>query len=202
MTGLAAIFKHLRCVLLGRSIPKVRRSYCLDVIPNRNPNVQLSFNNLQDLELLCRRGSCHWMLCCHTRALLNTSTKRKLQNICGGRMTYVQHFVSISRQRLYVRNYSPDVDTSLICALGNGEPYEVSRSNLRDLYWTPYQQLTHLASAGCGMTSGDLVGTGTISGEVILREEVEIILSNSLHRDRGLEGACSRLPKMARSPLP
>lgn len=32
------------------------------------------------------------------------------------------------------------------------------------MYWTPYQQLAHHASSGCGMATGDLVGTGTISG--------------------------------------
>jgi fumarylacetoacetase len=32
------------------------------------------------------------------------------------------------------------------------------------MYWTPYQQLTHHAASGCGMTTGDMIGTGTISG--------------------------------------
>lgn len=32
------------------------------------------------------------------------------------------------------------------------------------MYWTPYQQLTHHAQSGCGMETGDLIGTGTISG--------------------------------------
>lgn len=37
-------------------------------------------------------------------------------------------------------------------------------SNLKYLYWTPYQQLVHHAASGCGMETGDLIGTGTISG--------------------------------------
>jgi len=37
-------------------------------------------------------------------------------------------------------------------------------SNLKYLYWTPYQQLAHHAASGCGMETGDLIGTGTISG--------------------------------------
>jgi 2-keto-4-pentenoate hydratase/2-oxohepta-3-ene-1,7-dioic acid hydratase in catechol pathway len=55
--------------------------------------------------------------------------------------------------------------------VGDGERTLVTRSNLRDLYWSPYQQLTHLAAAGCGMSPGDLIGTGTVSGEVMEGKE-------------------------------
>ncbi len=44
------------------------------------------------------------------------------------------------------------------------EPMLVSRGNLRDLYWTPAQLLTHHASNGCNLRPGDLLATGTISG--------------------------------------
>jgi fumarylacetoacetase len=44
-------------------------------------------------------------------------------------------------------------------------PLEISRSNLRDLYWTPAQLLAHHTSNGCNMRSGDLLGSGTVSGE-------------------------------------
>ena len=40
----------------------------------------------------------------------------------------------------------------------------VSRSNLRDLYWTPAQLLTHHTSNGCNLRPGDLLGSGTVSG--------------------------------------
>ncbi|HEY8549264.1 MAG TPA: fumarylacetoacetase [Vicinamibacterales bacterium] len=40
----------------------------------------------------------------------------------------------------------------------------VSRSTLRDLYWTPAQLLTHHTSNGCNLRPGDLLGTGTVSG--------------------------------------
>jgi fumarylacetoacetase len=40
----------------------------------------------------------------------------------------------------------------------------VSRGNLRDLYWTPAQMLTHHASNGCNMQPGDLLASGTVSG--------------------------------------
>jgi fumarylacetoacetase len=44
------------------------------------------------------------------------------------------------------------------------EAVRMSRSNLRDLYWTPAQLLTHHASNGCNLRPGDLLATGTISG--------------------------------------
>jgi fumarylacetoacetase len=47
----------------------------------------------------------------------------------------------------------------------NALPVRLSESNLRDLYWTPAQMLTHHASNGCNLCSGDLLGSGTVSGE-------------------------------------
>jgi fumarylacetoacetase len=40
----------------------------------------------------------------------------------------------------------------------------LSRGNLRHLYWTPAQLLTHHASNGCNLQPGDLLGSGTASG--------------------------------------
>jgi fumarylacetoacetase len=40
----------------------------------------------------------------------------------------------------------------------------LSRANLRDLYWTVAQLLTHHASNGCNLQPGDLLGSGTVSG--------------------------------------
>lgn len=37
---------------------------------------------------------------------------------------------------------------------------------MRYLYWTPFQQTAHHASAMCGLRTGDLLATGTISGDV------------------------------------
>lgn len=39
----------------------------------------------------------------------------------------------------------------------------VAKSDLKALYWTPAQMLSHHASSGCGLRTGDLLGTGTIS---------------------------------------
>jgi fumarylacetoacetase len=40
----------------------------------------------------------------------------------------------------------------------------VSRGNLRELYWTAAQLLTHHASNGCNLQPGDLLASGTVSG--------------------------------------
>jgi fumarylacetoacetase len=43
-------------------------------------------------------------------------------------------------------------------------PMRVSRSSMRDLYWTPAQLVAHHTSNGCNLRPGDLLGTGTVSG--------------------------------------
>ncbi|HMJ08851.1 MAG TPA: fumarylacetoacetase [Pyrinomonadaceae bacterium] len=45
------------------------------------------------------------------------------------------------------------------------EPHMLSRSNMKDLYWTIGQMLTHHASNGCNLQTGDLMATGTVSGK-------------------------------------
>ncbi|MCA1625024.1 MAG: fumarylacetoacetase [Acidobacteria bacterium] len=47
----------------------------------------------------------------------------------------------------------------------NIEPFLLSRSNTKDLYWTIGQMLTHHASNGCNLQTGDLMATGTVSGD-------------------------------------
>jgi fumarylacetoacetase len=47
------------------------------------------------------------------------------------------------------------------------EPYQVSTSNAKELYWTPAQMLAHHSSNGCRMRAGDLLASGTISGPAI-----------------------------------
>jgi fumarylacetoacetase len=43
-------------------------------------------------------------------------------------------------------------------------PFLLSRSNLRDLYWTLGQMVAHHTSNGCNLRTGDLLATGTVSG--------------------------------------
>ncbi len=51
-----------------------------------------------------------------------------------------------------------------IQAEGQDEGLRVCASNFRHLYWTMAQQLAHHTVTGCNMSSGDLMGSGTISG--------------------------------------
>lgn len=43
-------------------------------------------------------------------------------------------------------------------------PVLLSRGNFRSMYWTLAQMLTHHASNGCALRSGDLLASGTVSG--------------------------------------
>ncbi len=47
---------------------------------------------------------------------------------------------------------------------GMREAVRVSRSSFRDMYWTFSQMVAHHASNGCPLRSGDLIGSGTVSG--------------------------------------
>jgi fumarylacetoacetase len=44
------------------------------------------------------------------------------------------------------------------------QPFTLSNSSSRDLYWTPSQLVTHHTSNGCNLQVGDILATGTISG--------------------------------------
>jgi len=44
------------------------------------------------------------------------------------------------------------------------QPVRLSQSNMQDAYWTLAQLLTHHASNGCNLQTGDLLGSGTLSG--------------------------------------
>eukprot|EP00937_MAST-01D_sp_MAST-1D-sp2_P002775 g2775.t1 len=45
------------------------------------------------------------------------------------------------------------------------KPHTVSKSNFANLYWNVRQQLVHHTVTGCDMHPGDLLGSGTISGQ-------------------------------------
>lgn len=49
-------------------------------------------------------------------------------------------------------------------ASSNGNPVTISKSNFKYMYWTMKQQLTHHTVNGCNLQTGDLFGSGTISG--------------------------------------
>lgn len=46
----------------------------------------------------------------------------------------------------------------------HGTPLTVTRSNFKYMYWTMAQQLAHHTVNGCKINSGDMMGSGTISG--------------------------------------
>jgi len=43
-------------------------------------------------------------------------------------------------------------------------PARISRASFTDMYWTTAQMLTHHASNGCNLRTGDLLASGTVSG--------------------------------------
>ncbi|HEX7807187.1 MAG TPA: fumarylacetoacetase, partial [Thermoanaerobaculia bacterium] len=45
------------------------------------------------------------------------------------------------------------------------EPVRLSRGNFRDMYWTVAQLVAHHTSNGCNLQPGDLLASGTISGD-------------------------------------
>lgn len=82
----------------------------------------------------------------------------------------------------------------------DGKGYTVSESNLNELHWTPLQQITHLASAGAGLSTGDVLGTGTISSS--RRNEHGEKIGLSCFWERQLEDAkLSSLPANIASEL-
>jgi 2-keto-4-pentenoate hydratase/2-oxohepta-3-ene-1,7-dioic acid hydratase in catechol pathway len=53
-------------------------------------------------------------------------------------------------------------------AVENSNASTVCHSNFKYLYWTPKQQLAHHTISGCNINPGDMMASGTISGEVCL----------------------------------
>jgi fumarylacetoacetase len=45
-----------------------------------------------------------------------------------------------------------------------GEETVLAKSNFKYMYWSMAQQLTHHTLNGCNVRSGDMMGSGTISG--------------------------------------
>ena len=57
-----------------------------------------------------------------------------------------------------------DINLEVSIAPENKEPTIVSNSNFKHMYWSMSQQLAHHTSNGCRVNSGDMMGSGTISG--------------------------------------
>lgn len=61
-------------------------------------------------------------------------------------------------------NHAFDIHLEVAIRPENTEETVVSRSNFKYMYWTMAQQLAHHTSNGCRVNSGDMMGSGTISG--------------------------------------
>ncbi|WP_291115893.1 fumarylacetoacetase [Flavobacterium sp. UBA6135] len=57
-----------------------------------------------------------------------------------------------------------DINLEVYIAPDKKEPTLVSKSNFKYMYWSMAQQLAHHTSNGCKVNSGDMMGSGTISG--------------------------------------
>ena len=57
-----------------------------------------------------------------------------------------------------------DIDLSVSLAAAAGDADLISETNASNLYYSAAQQLAHHSSSGCAMRTGDLLGSGTISG--------------------------------------
>lgn len=57
-----------------------------------------------------------------------------------------------------------DVKLEVSLTPEEGTPTTITRTNYREMYYSAAQQLAHHSISGCAMNSGDLLGSGTISG--------------------------------------
>ena len=57
-----------------------------------------------------------------------------------------------------------DINLEVAIEPENAEATVVSNSNFKHMYWSMSQQLAHHTSNGCRVNSGDMMGSGTISG--------------------------------------
>jgi fumarylacetoacetase len=57
-----------------------------------------------------------------------------------------------------------DINLEVYIEPENSEASLVSKSNFKHMYWSMSQQLAHHTSNGCRVNSGDMMGSGTISG--------------------------------------
>ncbi|XP_068688621.1 fumarylacetoacetase-like [Montipora foliosa] len=60
--------------------------------------------------------------------------------------------------------FDVNLEVALNCQ-GLKNPVSICSTNLKNMYWTAKQQLVHHTVTGCNVRPGDLMGSGTISGE-------------------------------------
>jgi len=64
----------------------------------------------------------------------------------------------------YTGNKHIDIDLEVLIAPENSSESRVSKSNYRHMYWNMNQQLAHHTVNGCNIREGDMMASGTISG--------------------------------------
>ena len=64
----------------------------------------------------------------------------------------------------YQGNHNYDIKLSIGISPENGEETLISRSNYKYMYWNMVQQLAHHTVNGCNVKVGDMMASGTISG--------------------------------------
>jgi fumarylacetoacetase len=92
----------------------------------------------------------------------------------------------------YSGKKSYDINLEVYIAPENGKESKISTSNFKYMYWNMSQQLAHHTINGCNVNSGDMMGSGTISGptpdsygsmlELTWRGEKPITLSDGSQR--------------------
>ncbi|XP_075160729.1 fumarylacetoacetate hydrolase [Haematobia irritans] len=68
----------------------------------------------------------------------------------------------------YLKHSKPfnfDINLEVFLKPENSTESKICKSNFKNLYWTPMQQIAHHTVTGCNVRPGDLMASGTISGE-------------------------------------
>src|SRR5271170_4947580 len=77
------------------------------------------------------------------------------------------HFASHLQQEPENSTWDIELEVQLIPHGANGANADAAttlcRSNLKHGYWSPAQMIAYHSSSGCGLATGDLIGTGTLS---------------------------------------
>jgi maleylacetoacetate isomerase len=94
-------------------------------------------------------------------------TSEALQSFVGPTSAGSEQVEPIPLEYLQDPNYSSfDIKLQVqIQGEGMAVPHTVCTSNFLNLYWNAAQQLVHHSVTGCVMNPGDLLGSGTISGQ-------------------------------------
>ena len=61
-------------------------------------------------------------------------------------------------------NKNIDINLEVLISSNNFDPHTISKSNYKYMYWNMTQQLAHHTINGCNINAGDMMASGTISG--------------------------------------